>query len=60
MVSNNDFLDPKMVLGLGFDGFSCITMVYIIQNPKIHDILGIFGDITRKRANFLQKIGPEA
>ena len=32
---NNNFLDPKMVLDLVFDGFSCISMVYIIQNPKI-------------------------
>ena len=56
---NNDFLDPKMVLDLIFDGFSCIYMVYIIQNAKIPDILGIFGNITWKRANFCQKWVPK-
>ena len=48
-----------MVLDLVFDGFSCISMVYIIQNPKIPDILGIFGNITWKRAIFCQKWVPK-
>ena len=42
---NIDFLEPKMVLGLVFDGFSCIPMVYIIQNLKIPDMYRIFLNI---------------
>ena len=59
MVQITVFFDPKMVLDLVFDGFSCISMVYIIQNPKIPDILGISGNITRKWANFCQKWVPK-
>ena len=32
---NNEFLESKMVLDLVFDGFSCISMVCIMQNSKI-------------------------
>ena len=32
---NNDFLEPIMVLDMVIDGFSCISMVCIIQNLKI-------------------------
>ena len=56
---NNDFLEHKMVLDLFFDGFSCFSMVYIMQNPKIFDILRIFENIGQKRANFCQKWVPK-
>ena len=52
---NNEFLDPKMVLDLVFDGFSCISIVYIMQNPKLPDIFRIFENIRQKRANFCRK-----
>ena len=32
---NNNFLKPKMVLDFIFGGFSCISMVCIIKNPKM-------------------------
>ena len=46
-----------MVLDLVFDGFSCIFMVYIIQNP-IPVILWILENIRQKRANFCRKWPP--
>ena len=48
-----------MVLDLVFDGFSCISTVYIIQNLKIPDIFMIFENIGQKWANFCQKWVPK-
>ena len=48
-----------MVLDLVFDGFSCISMGYIIQNLKIPEILRIFENIGQKQANFCQKWVPK-
>ena len=48
-----------MVLDLVFDGFSCISMVYIIQNLKMPDIFRIFENIGQKSANFCQKWVPK-
>ena len=48
-----------MFLDLVFYGFSCISMVYIIQNPKILDILRIFENIWQKWVNFCQKWVPK-
>ena len=47
-----------MVLDLFFYGFSCISMVCIMQNPKIPDIFWISGNIKQKRANFCRKWPP--
>ena len=57
--SNNDFLEPKMVLDLVFDGFSCISIVCIMQNPETPGILWISGNIKQKQANFCQKWVPK-
>ena len=43
-----------------FDGFSCISMVCIIQNPKILDAYPILGKIKQNEANFHKKMGPKA
>ena len=48
-----------MVLDLVFDGFSCISIVCIIQNPKIPGSYSILGNIKQKQANFFLKMGPE-
>ena len=55
---NNEFLDPKMVLDLVFDGFSCISMVCIIRNLKIPGSYPISGHIKQKRISFCQKWVP--
>ena len=47
-----------MVLDLVFDGFSCISMVCFIQNPKIPGSYPISGNIKQKWANFCQKWVP--
>ena len=47
-----------MVLDLVFDGFLCISMVCIIQNPKIPGSYPISGNIKQTR-QFLSKMGPE-
>ena len=44
-----------MVLDLVFDGFSCISMVCTMQNPKICGIFRILGNIKQKWPNFYQK-----
>ena len=49
---NNDFLEPKMVSDLVFGGFSCISMVCIIQNPKIPRGYPILGNIRQKLGRF--------
>ena len=48
-----------MVLDLVFDGFSCISMVYIIQNLKIPNMYSIFENIGQKRAKFCRKWVPK-
>ena len=55
---NNNFLEPKMVLDLIFDGFSCIAMVCIMQNHKKLGTWTILGNIEQKRANFCRKWVP--
>ena len=48
-----------MVLDLVFDGFPCISMVYIIQNLKIPDMYRIFENVRQKRAKFCRKWVPK-
>ena len=50
MVQMMIFWSQKMVLHLVFDGFSCISIVYIVQNLKIPDMYRIFENIRQKRA----------
>ena len=47
-----------MVLDLVFDGFSCISMVCTVQNPKILGIFKIMGNIKQKQADFCRKWVP--
>ena len=49
-------MEPKMVLDLVFDNFSCISMVCIIQNPKIPGGYPISGNIRQKLANFCKRV----
>ena len=55
---NNKFIDQKMVLDLVLDGFSCISMVCIIQNLKIRGGYPILGNIKQKRVNLCRKWVP--
>ena len=48
-----------MVLEQIFYGFSCISMVSIIQNPKIPVTYPILGNIKQNEANFHQKWVPK-
>ena len=49
----------KKGLRAGFYGFSCISMVCIIQTPKIPGTYPISGNIKQNEANFHQKWVPK-
>ena len=54
--SNNEFLEPKMVLEFIFYGFSCNSMVCIIQNHK-NLVLSPFWEILSKNGPIFSENG---